>query len=264
MSLNIKGLKYLDMGMSGHTNPQPMATEHSHDECELYLLTAGICTYLINDEMYTIRKGDLVVIPEHTLHRTIYDPKDIHIRMLCSIPIELIPSDLYSLILEKQYVYRFGERFEEILKILNEIKTNYRLNDIYSAEAIKANIIRLFIILLRENEDMMVPAKTDSFSSKVIDFIINNYSNDVSLESAAREFYVTPSQLLRTFKKETKFTFWEYLLLYRIEKAKELLHTTNKSVKEISHLCGFKDPNYFSTCFKKHTGYTPKAFRSKN
>lgn len=57
MSLNEKILKKLDMGMSSHITPQPMAKEHSHEECELYLLTAGICTYLIDDEMYTIRKG---------------------------------------------------------------------------------------------------------------------------------------------------------------------------------------------------------------
>ena len=263
MTLNEKNFKKLDMGMSG-TIFESMTAAHSHEECELYLLTEGICTYLINDEMYTIRRGDLVVIPEHTLHRTIYDPQDVHERMLCSLSLELLPPELYSLILKKHYVYRFGYKFEEILKILKEIKTNYHLNDTYSTEAIKANVTMLFIMLLRENNDILVPARTDFFSSKVIDFIINNYDKDVSLESAARMFYVTPSQLLRTFKKETKFTFWEYMLLYRIEKAKEFLQTTNKSVKEISYMCGFKDSNYFSTCFKKHTGYTPKDFRNKN
>ena len=261
MSLNEKKL---DMGMASHISPQPMAAEHSHEECELYLLTAGVCTYLIDDEMYTITKGDLVVVPEHTLHRTIYDPQDIHVRMLCSLPIELMPRNLYSLISKNQYVYRCGDKFEEILKILNEININYRLNDMLSSEAIKANVTLLFVMLLRENNDMLVPARTDFFSSKVIDFIINNYNKNMSLESAARTFYVTPAQLLRTFKKETKFTFWEYLLLYRIEKAKEFLRTTNKSVKEISHMCGFKDSNYFSTSFKKHTGYTPKSFRTKS
>lgn len=123
MSLNEKKLENLDMGLSGHTNT--LATEHSHDECEIYLLTAGNCTYLINNKMYTIKKGDLVVIPEHTLHRTMYDPQDVHVRMLCSIPVELIPHNLYSLISKKNYVYRLNDKFEMLLSILNEINANY-------------------------------------------------------------------------------------------------------------------------------------------
>lgn len=166
--------------------------------------------------------------------------------------------------MKKQFVYRCGEKFETVFKILKEINANYRLNDEFSVDVIKANVTLLFAMLLRENNKMLVSVRTDFFSSKVIDFIIENYAKNISLESAARTFYMTPSQLLCIFKKETKFTFWEYLLLYRIEKAKEFLRTTNKSVKEISNMCGFKDSNYFSTCFKKHTGYTPKAFRSKN
>ncbi len=256
--------KRLVMGMSTHMTANPMSAEHSHEECELYLLTEGTCTYLIDDEMYTITKGDLVIVPMHTLHRTIYNPNDIHTRMLCSLPLELMPRNLYALISKSQYVYRCGDRFDEILDILKKIDANYRLNDKFAVDAIIANVTILFVMLLRENNNMLVPAKTDLFSSRVIDFIIDNYNKNISLESAARSLYVTPSQLLRTFKKETKFTFWEYLLLYRIEKAKEFLRTTNKSVKEISHMCGFNDPNYFSTAFKKHTGYVPRDFRKES
>lgn len=263
MPLRGKNSKIMDIGISSHETPQPMTTEHSHEECEFYFLLAGNCTYLINNEIYRIKKGDLVILPEHTLHRTMYDENEPYRRMLCTLPINLLPHSLYSLISKTQYIYRCGDKFDAVFDILKEIQENYAIDDNLAAEAIKANVARLFVLLLRGNQNMLVKAKKNVFSNKIIDFITENYDKDISLESAARALYVTPSHLLRTFKKETRFTFWEYLLLYRIEKAKEFLRTTNKSIKEISHMCGFNDPNYFSTSFKKHTGHTPRDFRNE-
>ena len=55
----------------------------------------------------------------------------------------------------------------------------------------------------------------------------------------------------------------EYLTHVRIQKAKRLLISTSKSVKEIAEICGYSDQNYFSKVFLKRCGMTPTAFRKQ-
>ena len=54
--------------------------------------------------------------------------------------------------------------------------------------------------------------------------------------------------------------FADYLCSYRIEKAKELLQTTNMRVYEVALFVGFEDAAYFSRFFKRYTGVSPKKF----
>ena len=58
-------------------------------------------------------------------------------------------------------------------------------------------------------------------------------------------------------------TFIEYLINKRMEKAKELLMTTDKKSFEIAYAVGYKDPHYFSYTFKKTTGMTTKEYRTR-
>ena len=53
----------------------------------------------------------------------------------------------------------------------------------------------------------------------------------------------------------------EYLTKIRMEKAKELLTTTEYSMKEICAMVGYADPNYFSRSFKKNVGVTPTEYK---
>jgi len=104
----------------------------------------------------------------------------------------------------------------------------------------------------------------DLNSSKIIqetkEYLLNNYNKEISLESTAKEFNLSPHYLSKLFKKETKENFIEYLTRLRIAKAKELLKEGEKSIKEICFFVGYTDPNYFSRIFKKYTDYSPSEF----
>ncbi|MBQ3890330.1 MAG: helix-turn-helix transcriptional regulator, partial [Lachnospiraceae bacterium] len=67
--------------------------------------------------------------------------------------------------------------------------------------------------------------------------------------------------LSRIFKENTKENFIDYLTKLRIEKAKDLLNSTQYSMKEICTMCGYSDPNYFSKSFRKNVGVTPTEYR---
>lgn len=95
------------------------------------------------------------------------------------------------------------------------------------------------------------------------EYIRAHFAQDLSLDSVSRQVNVSPYYFSKLFKEETGQTFVEYLTNIRMEKAKTLLSTTDKSMKEICTSVGYADPNYFSRSFKKNTGETPTEYRGK-
>ncbi len=98
---------------------------------------------------------------------------------------------------------------------------------------------------------------------KVITQIESDIASDLSLNNLARIFEVNPSYLSSLFKKETGSTLTEYVNKQRIERAKELLASTNMQIQNIAQRCGMLDVNYFTKTFKKYTDLTPKKYREK-
>ena len=90
--------------------------------------------------------------------------------------------------------------------------------------------------------------------------IDQGFSTDISLESVSGTVNLSPRHFSKLFKEVTGGTFIDYLTNLRIAKAKELMTTTDKSVKEICYEVGYGDPNYFSRLFRKQTGQSPTEF----
>ncbi len=96
-----------------------------------------------------------------------------------------------------------------------------------------------------------------------VKFIDSNFSDeDISLNKVADHVGVSPNHLSSTFSKELGSTFIEYLTKCRIDRAKELLTTTDLRSSEVAYEVGYKDPHYFSAAFKKACGMTPKEYRN--
>lgn len=104
--------------------------------------------------------------------------------------------------------------------------------------------------------------KSNSIIEMSKDYICNNYNKDISLDDVSRAVNISPYYFSKIFKEGTGENFIEYLTNIRIEKAKELLSTTEYSMKEICTMCGYSDPNYFSRSFKKNVGVTPTEYKS--
>ncbi|WP_170140677.1 helix-turn-helix transcriptional regulator [Oceanobacillus arenosus] len=88
-----------------------------------------------------------------------------------------------------------------------------------------------------------------------------NFAEEISIEGIAWELHINPSHLMREFKKEKGTTISKYRNHKRIEKAKELMVSSNLSMTDISIMVGFRNSQYFSTLFKKIEGITPVEFK---
>lgn len=85
---------------------------------------------------------------------------------------------------------------------------------------------------------------------------------DISIHSVCKQLHISTGYFSGIFKKEAKTTFVNYLLDLRMEAAKELLRSTDLKAFEIGEKVGYADPNYFSFCFRKRFGMSPKEYRN--
>jgi AraC-like DNA-binding protein len=97
---------------------------------------------------------------------------------------------------------------------------------------------------------------------RILSFINDNLSKELSLEIISRQFYISISYLSALFRDMTGFSLNNYIITKRILLATELLKQ-NRSVTSVTELCGFNNYSHFIRTFKKFEGVSPKQYAMK-
>ena len=94
-------------------------------------------------------------------------------------------------------------------------------------------------------------------------FITDHYGDsELSVETLCGHLHLSPAYFSTLFKRETGMSFTNYVTQVRMERAAELLRTTEDKTYLIAGQTGYLDPNYFSYVFKKHFGVSPTKYRA--
>ena len=96
---------------------------------------------------------------------------------------------------------------------------------------------------------------------RVLNMIHEFYQSGITLEQISEKLNVTPEYIGTQFHKEVGMTFSAYIRNWRINKAKELLCSTDLKQYQVAELVGYADPKYFSKVFKEVTGQLPAEYR---
>lgn len=103
--------------------------------------------------------------------------------------------------------------------------------------------------------------KMNKTVSSIINYISKNYGRNMPLEEIADAVGLSANYICTLFKKEMGVNLFSYIMEYRINRAKELLLSTNLKSYEIAEKTGFSDESYFSRSFKRITGQSPIEFK---
>ena len=153
-----------------------------------------------------------------------------------------------------------GEIVDDPEKILHSFKTARHIRHLLVERKDEQPII----LGIREMGEVADETQMPSIISEAKLFMSQNYSDpNLMLQDVAKAVNMSKSRFSTVFSQTTGQTFTEYLIYLRLNKAKELLRTTNYKSSQIAHETGYNDSHYFSYIFKKNMGMTPSEYRTQ-
>jgi AraC family transcriptional regulator len=200
--------------------------------------------------------GTLIFHPRYERHSDLFGQNDAK-----CFNIEIEDSWFKDLSYRKDYLERsFHLETGEYPGMFYKIYKNFVEFDEVSELAIHGILLNLIAELIRiENQTKKtIPSWLIRIKEKLHDC----QSEKLNLIQLSRIADVHPVHLARTFKIYFKCTPGDYLRKIRIDKSISLLRKEKISLSEISLECGFSDQSHFSKIFKKHTGFSPKKYRT--
>jgi YesN/AraC family two-component response regulator len=147
--------------------------------------------------------------------------------------------------------------FEYVRESIRSEVFDYLLKPVMKDELYKV-IDRIQNAISSENDGLIIG---NEIFQKIIGYINQNYVEDIKLIDVAKQNYVSERYVAQLFKKYSKMSFLQYLTRLRMEKSKNLLKTTQKSITEIGREVGYPNSSYFNKVFKKFYHQTPNNFR---
>ena len=240
---------------------------HEHDYYQLMFCKSGSGEMTLDGESYKATGGTVYFSKPGTMHGFV--PKD---------SLQLVEIKFEA----DEEMTRYLSEIPLVFSIANEPRLVLALNDIvkdglskenFSYEATKSRILIFLIELLRAygvsgGSDQPISRKKernvheDREFYKIVNYIDEHLSEDITLDELARTVHFNKSYLIVRFKETWGISPMKYVNYVRIERARELLATTEKSITDIALEVGFSGIHYFSRYFKARVGITPQEYRT--
>lgn len=241
-----------------------MVKSHYHNYYELYFLESGERLQRLQDHLYQLRAGDILLFSPYIMHFS-YGEKDVPFRrILLYFHRDAIDSpDLLNSLDSRNGMYRPTSQERTFLhQLLNQLLEEQSRPGPFQDGCMHA-LLNLFLYqLIRVSP---VPAaqnrKGQNRIGQIIQYIHSHYDEDLSLDQLSQRFYISPYHLCREFKQYTNSTLVQYINATRIMNAQRKFMETDKSITQISKETGFSNLTHFNRVFKSVTGMTPSGYR---
>lgn len=251
------------------SNPKGMTCPHHHNDYEIYFLISGNRKYFIQNTIYTLQPNQIVIFKPNLPHQVTVNLNIPYERRLLYLTPQLFTEILNNnsclkSIADTQFFNLKKEDFDKALSFLEKIEEEVKNNDKYSLDNIRNIVAELLIFIDRHNDTSdIIINKSDLRIQLAIDYIIDHYSEPITLNDCAKIASMNYHAFSKAFQKTTAISFKDFLTKIRIDKACELLETTDFSITKIAELVGFSSDNYFSTTFKALHKISPTAYRNQ-
>ena len=248
---------------------RPCFGMHWHERMELLLIYSGSLLLHIGGREFTAKENNLVIIPPERAHMGISGNNGVRYRTvmfdITAFYNSTSATDKFLKPIVKQ-INDFNPVTDdaEIVALCDSLIKEQLSGNVASPLIVIGKIYELLGLLYRRCLCEPVLLAPDSKFKNVIDYIGDNYFDDISSAKLSRHFGYDVAYFCRRFKSVTGLTPMNYIQILRLETAKEKIKSGNFKISEISALCGFSDVSYFTRCFKKRYGMTPTEYSAKN
>lgn len=255
---------------------------HWHHHLEVSCVLSGEGEYLIEDRPYAVKTGDIFLFNSEESHGLgVYPPEE-----MSNLVVSFDPRFIWSLessLFDARYLTMFykrnpgeGNRIESdtpaaaaIGRLMSDIFDEARSKPPEYALMVKSKLLTVLVEFLRHfgaaprySEEITFRQQGLGLINAVIRHIDDHLGEELRMEDLARICHMNVSYFSTFFKKYMGLAPKEFMMRRRIQRAVEYLRTSERTVLDIAHLCGFNNTSGFNKAFKNITGKTPSDFRS--
>jgi AraC-like DNA-binding protein len=250
---------------------------HFHPELELTYIKSSIGKRYIGGKVTDYKPGDLVLLGSDMPHcwHSDDEPYPNHAQAIVIQFRKDFGGEGFLQLPESAKIRQLFEKARAGLQIYGSLKTIIiaKMEKIAVSDGFARLLLLMEILhLIADSEEIQsVDSESGQFIGsssetsrfqKVFAYLIENYQQEIKLQTVAEIANLTPTAFCRYFKYVTRKTMVEIVTEFRINQACQLLRNSEKSVNEICFECGFGNISYFNKTFKVITDYSPLKYRN--
>lgn len=242
---------------------------HSHDHIEIAFIISGKGRYKIDDELYSVEEGDLLILNPGVCHQALTDGNgkptieffvgftDVAFRDMAPNRFDFPGGPI---------LHSSGDFRQKLFRIVSGMEAENEILRQGRYFMLRSYLIQLILLIIREQSAPLTQYKGYEFESagkkyvveQIVNYFSDHYAEKISLDQIAENMYLSPFYISRIFKSETGDTPIRYLIDIRLEHAKEILESGNyTSIQEVAAQVGYDDAYHFSKLFKKKYDVPP-------
>ena len=262
-------------------NAPVLPTAHYHNTCEICFFAHSTVRAFMQNTWYDVQDGDIVIIPQYEMHRYEYLNADRYTRLLINFSDEYLRNMLEQLHCPGLYTslkatkcmhlrprsMKFRKLYQQAEEVLASYKLMMRRHTEESVAIFRARFFCLLCDLqplITEKTDTAGLSKSSECVQRIINYIDENYTQQLTLEQLAEIALVDKYHLCHIFKQHTGMTAVKYIHTRRIIEAEKQLLYSNRSADAIAFAVGFTTMQHFYRVFREITGTSPGEYREKN
>ncbi len=255
--------------------------KHRHNYIEINYIVKGKLKQKVDNDSITLKKGELLFLNQHIEHEIeACGNDDLIINFIIqplffqfifqylngeNIITEFLINSLFNHTQNGQYLYYAVSEVEEIQELVEKIIKEETDGSLMAESKMKLYMGLLLIELVKNTDKITKNQSASSQHFIVVEslkYIEEHYKNG-TLQELAQRLLQSSSSLSKNIKKATGFTFKDLIQEKRLMKAKELLETTDFSVRTVVEEVGYDNISYFYRIFKEKYKKTPKELRKE-
>ncbi len=246
---------------------------HTHDFVSMVYVLSGSCSYTIGDDIYRVKKGDMLVfnpdVPHGKSVRAGEEILELHMGF-GNVNVDGLPRN-HLVDTTAPPVYNLQEYEQEFLNCCGDICSEQENSEPGCELMIKVYVMKLLVYFMKatRTEIRRNTSSLSGFDSSDKAVIVNtlmkylneNYMRQISLETISKSIYLSPAYISKVFKEETGETPINYLIKIRLSKARDMLLEGGHTIKSVARAVGYDDAYYFSKLYKKYHSVSPSRVK---
>lgn len=249
-----------------------LAPLHYHPEFEFIIAAKGRLRVRIEAQEYILNEGESLFINSSRLHSIYAEGKNEHgflaivfaAEFLAAREERIFQTYLYPLMKNSLQIRKYME--PDLTAQLLSVSEMFKKQEFGHELFIKSQLLSIMGKLFSHSTERRAILSHTRYEciKQALTYIETHYMDAITLGELAKTAGLSREHFCRVFSELADVSPITYLNRYRIRKSKELLKNTDRTISDISDLCGFGSCSYYNKLFRRFEGQTPKEYRAQS